>query len=66
LIEKGFSANMEDLLKDLRERDARDSNRSIAPLRPAEGAHFLDTSSMTADEAVEKVFHWYVEVKKIT
>lgn len=64
LIDKGFSANMEDLLKDLWERDARDSTRAIAPLRPAEGAHLLDTSSMTADEAVEQVLRWYAEIKK--
>jgi len=64
LIDKGFSANMEDLLKDLWERDARDTNRAISPLKPAEGAHLLDTSAMTADQAVEQVLHWYAEIKK--
>ncbi len=64
LIEKGFSASMDDLLKDLRERDTRDSNRAVAPLKPAEGAHFLDTSDMTADQAVEQVLQWYAAVKK--
>jgi cytidylate kinase len=64
LIEKGFSANMEDLLKDLTERDARDANRKIAPLKPAEEAYVLDTSSMTADEAVEQVLKWYADAKK--
>jgi CMP/dCMP kinase len=64
LIDKGFAANMEDLLKDLRERDARDSNRAIAPLKPADGAYILDTSTMTADEAVEQVLKWYAAVKK--
>ncbi|HXA46879.1 MAG TPA: (d)CMP kinase [Burkholderiaceae bacterium] len=64
LIDKGFSANMEDLLKDLWERDARDTNRAIAPLKPAEGAHLLDTSAMTADQAVLQVLHWYAEIKK--
>lgn len=59
LIGKGFPANMDDLLKDLRERDARDANRAVAPLKPAEGAHILDTSEMTADEAVERVLGWY-------
>lgn len=66
LIGKGFSANMDDLLKDLRERDARDSSRAIAPLKPAEGAHILDTSSMTADEAVAQVLQWYAAVKRST
>jgi len=49
----------------LRERDARDSNRAIAPLKPAEGAYLLDTSNMTADDAVEQVLHWYANVKKL-
>lgn len=64
LIDKGFPANMDDLLKDLRERDARDSNRAIAPLKPAEGAYQLDTSDMTADEAVERVLEWYAVAKR--
>lgn len=64
LIEKGFSASMDDLLKDLRERDARDSNRAIAPLKPAEGAYLLDTSDMTADQAVEQVLQWYAALRR--
>jgi cytidylate kinase len=59
LIDKGFSANMDDLLADLQARDARDTQRAVAPLVPAEGAHILDTSQMTADEAVEQVLGWY-------
>lgn len=59
LIGKGFSANMDDLLEDLQARDARDMNRAVAPLAPAEDAHILDTSNMTADEAVEQVLGWY-------
>lgn len=64
LIGKGFSANMDDLLKDLRERDERDASRKIAPLKPAEGAYVLDTSAMTIDEAVERVLGWYAALKK--
>lgn len=63
LIDKGFSANMEDLLSDLRARDERDTQRTIAPLVAAEGAHILDTSDMTADEAIAQVLKWYAEVK---
>ncbi|MBV8625953.1 MAG: (d)CMP kinase [Herbaspirillum sp.] len=59
LIDKGFSANIEDLSKDLKERDERDMNRASAPLKPAEGAYHLDTSDMTADEAVQQVLSWY-------
>ena len=63
LIDKGFSANIQDLLKDLNERDSRDVNRAIAPLKPAEGAYFLDTSNLTVNQAVEKVLGWYAAVK---
>jgi cytidylate kinase len=65
LIDKGIPAKMDDLLKDLTERDARDANRAIAPLKPAEGAHLLDTSEMTADQAIEQVLGWYALVKKM-
>jgi len=63
LIDKGFSANMEDLLSDLQARDDRDTQRSIAPLVAAEGAHILDTSNMTADQAIDEVLKWYAAVK---
>ncbi|RJG23899.1 (d)CMP kinase [Massilia cavernae] len=63
LIDKGFSANIKDLLSDLQARDDRDTHRAIAPLVPAEGAHFLDTSHMTADEAIEQVLKWYAQLK---
>ncbi|WP_026354279.1 (d)CMP kinase [Massilia niastensis] len=59
LIDKGFSANMDDLLADLQSRDARDTNRAVAPLVPAEDAHILDTSDMNAAEAIEQVLQWY-------
>lgn len=59
LIGKGFSANMADLLQDLRERDARDTQRAVAPLKPAEGAHLLETSDMSIDQAVAQVLAWY-------
>lgn len=63
LIDKGFSANIEDLLKDLNERDARDANRAIAPLKPAEDAYLLDTSNLTVQQAVDQVLAWYADVK---
>jgi cytidylate kinase len=64
LIDKGFSANMHDLLKDLNERDARDASRAVAPLKPAEGAYLLDTSNLTVNQAVEQVLGWYAAVTK--
>lgn len=59
LIEKGFPANMAALLQDLSERDARDTQRAVAPLKPAEGAHLLDTSGMTIEQAVAQVLDWW-------
>ena len=46
---------MDDLLSDLRERDARDSQRAVAPLRQSEDAALLDTSEMTVQQAVDFV-----------
>ena len=59
LIAKGFSANIDVLLQDLRDRDARDANRSQSPLKAVEGAHHLDTTSMTIEEAVNQVLRWH-------
>ena len=61
LIQKGFSANIDNLLRDLRERDERDSNRAVAPLKPAADAMLLDTSSLSIDQAVDQVVAWYRE-----
>jgi cytidylate kinase len=59
LIAKGFSANIQVLLQDLRDRDARDANRSNSPLKAVEGAHHLDTTLMTIEEAVNQVLKWH-------
>ena len=61
LIDKGFSANMNDLLADLRARDDRDTHRAVAPLVAAADAHILDTSAMGVDQAVEQVLTWYAQ-----
>ena len=52
LIAKGISANVRDLLGDIRERDHRDSSRAIAPLKPAADAVVIDTS----DDSLDSVF----------
>ncbi|MEC5387978.1 (d)CMP kinase [Uliginosibacterium sp. H3] len=52
LIDKGLSANLERLVLDLRERDERDTNRAVAPLKPSADAVLLDTTALTADQAV--------------
>lgn len=55
LIEKGIAANMHGLLRDLLERDARDAERSVAPLRQAADAVALDTTGMSIESAVQTV-----------
>ncbi len=62
LKDKGISASMEDLLKDIAERDARDAGRPIAPLQQA-GARVLDTSSLTIEQSVDKVLGWFSELR---
>jgi cytidylate kinase len=52
LAAKGDSRSVEDVLADLRERDARDSARATAPLRPADDAIVIDTSDMEIATAV--------------
>jgi cytidylate kinase len=59
LIEKGLTANMRDLLADLRVRDERDSTRATAPLKPAEDAYRLDSSTLSIDEVVAQILAWY-------
>ena len=55
LIDKGIDASLADLLRDLKERDARDSERPISPLKPAKDAVVLDTTDLHIDQVVEKV-----------
>jgi cytidylate kinase len=52
---------MESLLRDIRERDARDSARATAPLRPAADAVILDTTDLTIDAAIGAVLDLYRE-----
>jgi cytidylate kinase len=55
LIENGLPAKLDDLLRDIRERDARDASRAHAPLVQDSRAGLLDTTRLTADAAVEEV-----------
>jgi cytidylate kinase len=54
LTGKGHEVTLDEVAQDLRDRDARDSARATAPLKPAEDAVQLDTSSMTIEEATER------------
>ena len=61
LISKGISARLEDLRADLELRDARDRNRSAAPLQAAQDALPLDNSGLGIDESVELVLDWWAQ-----
>jgi cytidylate kinase len=52
LLERGMPGHYEDVLADIRARDARDGSRSIAPLKPAADAIILDTSDLDRDAAI--------------
>jgi cytidylate kinase len=54
LVDAGHPASYENVLADVRARDARDTDRAEAPLRPASGAVCVDTSELTIAEAVDR------------
>jgi cytidylate kinase len=59
LIEKGISANLRALSRDLAERDARDANRPVAPLVPAPDSQVLDSSALSIEAVVERILRLY-------
>lgn len=61
LMEKGIATKIDDLARDLRERDERDMQRAAAPLAPAQGAKRLDSSALSIDQVVAQVLGWYRE-----
>ena len=59
LISKGISTTLAALRADLEARDARDSSRSTAPLKPAQDARLLDNSDLTVNASVDQVLAWW-------
>ncbi|WP_348690218.1 bifunctional 3-phosphoshikimate 1-carboxyvinyltransferase/cytidylate kinase [Acidovorax soli] len=59
LISKGIPTTIDSLRADLEARDARDSSRTVAPLKPAEDAQLLDNSDLTVETSVETVLAWW-------
>ena len=66
LISKGIPANIDLLRADLEARDQRDQSRAVAPLIAAQDALLLDNSTLTIDEAVAQVLHWWHERQPFT
>ncbi len=59
LISKGIPANLADLRADLEARDARDTQRATAPLKPAEDALLLDNSELGIEASVQRLLEWW-------
>ena len=55
LVEKGVACDLEEIARDIAERDERDSTREIAPLKQAEDAVLVDSSYMTIEEVVAAI-----------
>ena len=55
LVEKGVACDLEEIARDIAERDERDSTREIAPLKQAEDAVLIDSSYMTIEEVVAAI-----------
>jgi len=58
LKEKGIDVSLPDLSWDIAQRDARDANRSVAPLRPAPDARVIDSTSLTPEEVIASILDW--------
>lgn len=58
LNEKGLVCDYDEIARDIEERDRRDMNRDIAPLKQAEDAILVDSSNMTIDEVVAEIISY--------
>jgi cytidylate kinase len=61
--EKGYTGTIEEIEKDIEERDYRDSHRECAPLTVADGAIIIDSSNMTIDEVVNDIIEYIDKVE---
>jgi cytidylate kinase len=61
LKDKGIDVSLPALSQHIEERDRRDSERSVAPLRAAEDARLLDSSNLTIDEVTRILLSWVQE-----
>ena len=58
LIDKGLDVSLAALSRDIEDRDRRDSERSVAPLKPAEDARILDSSGLSIEAVTQTVLDW--------
>lgn len=64
LQSKGFNANFDEILAEIKERDFRDRNRAVAPLVPAADALLLDSTNLSIDEVIQQALD-YISSKGI-
>ena len=58
-----ISVTLDSLRQDLEARDARDSSRSVAPLKPAQDARLLDNSDQSVSQSIDQVLDWWQQVQ---
>lgn len=58
LREKGEKVDMDALVADIRERDKRDSERAVSPLKPADDAHLVDSTHLTIEQVLERILEY--------
>jgi len=63
LNDKGIDVSLAALSRDIEDRDRRDSERSVAPLKPAADARLLESSNLTIDEVTRTVLDWVQELE---
>ncbi len=61
LYQNGHSSNLKELVKEIQERDTRDENRSISPLKPATDAISLDSTKSTQEEIAKRILQFAVQ-----
>lgn len=61
LQEKGFNANFDEILAEIKERDFRDRNRPVAPLIPAKDAMILDSTHLSIEEVIQQALYYIAQ-----
>jgi cytidylate kinase len=62
LKDKGLDVSLAALSRDIEDRDRRDSERTVAPLRPAMDARYLDSTGQSIEEVTQQVLDWFAEL----
>lgn len=65
LQNKGINGNFDQILTEIKERDFRDRNREVAPLKPAEDALLLDSTELSIEEVIAQALNYIAQKVKI-